>query len=248
MKKQIMTLLAVLLTFTTAIALTTLPGLNAFTYYTATFVVSPEGAGTVNPVSARVLAGTETSNITATANAGFSFEGWYAGETLLSTENPHKFTLTSDITITAKVMRAIEKWLDPAKAVWEDEGNNTATLTIGTTESYPVPIKGGEITLTLKRKEAPASIQLTIEPDDYKIATFNHWKTKTQENSLEVVKDYKYTSAHNINLTTCTKEEGNIYKPAYAAKMILYINAGEGYKAPENWTSYTWNVNNDDKD
>ena len=97
-----MTLLAVLLTCTAAIALTTLPGIHAFTYYTATFVVSPENAGTVNPASARVLAGTETSNITATANAGFSFEGWYDGETLLSTENPHKFTLTSDITITAK--------------------------------------------------------------------------------------------------------------------------------------------------
>lgn len=154
----------------------------------------------------------------------------------------------TDITITAKVMRAIEKWLDPAKAVWEDEGNNTATIIINGTESYPVPIKGGEISLTLKRKEAPASIQLTINPDDYKIATFNHWKTKTQENSLEVVKDYKYTSAGNINSTVCTKEEGNIYKPTYAAKMILYINAGEGYKAPENWASYTWNVNNDDKD
>lgn len=102
MKKQLMILLAVLLTCTTAIALTTLPGVQAFTYYTATFVVSPENAGTVNPTSAKVLAGTETSNITATANAGFSFEGWYDGETLLSTENPHKFTLNSDITITAK--------------------------------------------------------------------------------------------------------------------------------------------------
>lgn len=97
-----MTLLAVLLTCTAAIALTTLPGIHAFTYYTATFVVSPENAGTVNPTSAKVLAGTETSSITATANAGFSFEGWYDGETLLSTENPHKFTLNGNITITAK--------------------------------------------------------------------------------------------------------------------------------------------------
>ena len=102
MKKQIMTLMAVLLVSATAIALTILPGLNAFTYYTATFVVSPEGAGTVNPASAKVLAGTQTSNITATANVGYSFEGWYDGETLLSTENPHKFTLSSDITITAR--------------------------------------------------------------------------------------------------------------------------------------------------
>lgn len=94
--------MAVLLACTTAIALTTWPGLQAFTYVTATFVVAPDGAGTVSQTSARVLKGTQTSNISATANAGYSFEGWYDGETLLSTENPHKFTLNDDVTITAK--------------------------------------------------------------------------------------------------------------------------------------------------
>ncbi len=94
--------MAVLLACTTAIALTTWPGLQAFTYVTATFVVAPDGAGTVSQTSARVLKGTQTSNISATANAGYSFEGWYDGETLLSTENPHKFMLNNDVTITAK--------------------------------------------------------------------------------------------------------------------------------------------------
>ncbi|MBO5592146.1 MAG: hypothetical protein J5913_04205 [Prevotella sp.] len=102
MKRQFTILTAVLLVCTTAIALTTWPGLQAFTYVTATFVVAPDGAGTVSPTSARVLKGTQTSNISATANAGYSFEGWYDGETLLSTENPHKFTLNNDVTITAK--------------------------------------------------------------------------------------------------------------------------------------------------
>lgn len=102
MKKQILLLLVLVLTCSTAIALATLPGMHAFTYYTATFVVAPEGAGTVTPASAKVLAGTETSNITATANAGYSFEGWYIDGTLVSTENPHKFKLTADVTITAQ--------------------------------------------------------------------------------------------------------------------------------------------------
>ena len=94
--------MAVLFSCTAAIALTTWPGLQAFTYVTATFVVAPQGAGKVNPTTAKVLKGSQTSNITATANAGYSFEGWYDGETLLSTENPHKFTLNNNITITAK--------------------------------------------------------------------------------------------------------------------------------------------------
>ena len=102
MRKQIRLLIALSLLLTTTVMFATLPGLNAFTYYTATFVVMPEGAGTVNPTSAKVLSGTQTANITATANAGFSFEGWYDGETLLSTENPHQFTLNSDMTITAR--------------------------------------------------------------------------------------------------------------------------------------------------
>ena len=99
MKKQIILLLAVMLTCTAAIALA---GMQAFTYYTATFVVAPEGAGTVNPTNARVLAGTQTTDITATANAGYSFEGWYVNGELLSTENPHQFTLTADVTIIAQ--------------------------------------------------------------------------------------------------------------------------------------------------
>ena len=102
MKKQICTLMAFLLACVAVLAWTTLPGIQAFTYYTATFVVAPEGAGTVNPTSAKVLAGTQTGNITATASAGYSFEGWYINGELVSAENPHKFTLNADVTVTAQ--------------------------------------------------------------------------------------------------------------------------------------------------
>ena len=102
MKRQLTLLLAVLLTCTTAIALATLPGIQAFVQYQATFVVAPEGAGSVTPTSAKALAGTETSAITAKSNAGYTFEGWYINGELVSTENPHKFKLTADVTVTAQ--------------------------------------------------------------------------------------------------------------------------------------------------
>ena len=102
MKKQILALLTFLLACGAVFAWTTLPGIQAFTYYTATFVVAPEGAGSVSPSSSKVLAGTKTGNITATAHAGYSFEGWYIDGTLVSTENPSQFTLNSDVTITAQ--------------------------------------------------------------------------------------------------------------------------------------------------
>ena len=90
MKKQILLLLAVLMTSVTAIALTLLPGTTALTYYDATIVISPEGAGTVNPMSAHKLSGT-AAQFTATPNAGYSFEGWYDGETLLSNANDGQY-------------------------------------------------------------------------------------------------------------------------------------------------------------
>ena len=112
MKKQIVTLLTFLLASVVVLAWTTIPGIQAFTYYTATFVVAPEGAGTVNPTSAKVLAGTETGYITATASAGYSFEGWFINGELVSTENPHKFTLNADVTITAQFKE------ETANTVW----------------------------------------------------------------------------------------------------------------------------------
>lgn len=101
MKKQIMIMMAMLLACTTAIALIEMPGTTALTYYDATIVISPEGAGTVTPMTAHKLSGT-TATFTATANAGYSFEGWYDGETLLSTANPYSHIMTANITITAK--------------------------------------------------------------------------------------------------------------------------------------------------
>ena len=181
----------------------------------------------------------------------YTFNNTTLGVTDWNTDLPgwniYKADEQTEITIYAKVMRAVEKWFDPAKGVWEDEGNNTATVTVDGTD-YPVAIKSGEIEFTLMKKEAPAKVTLTIVPDDYKVASFDHWTNKNKETSLDPVKNYKYTSANNIAAENCNKEEGNIYKPAKAAKMILYINAGEGYDAPEGWTQYTWNPANDNKD
>ena len=118
MKKQILLFVAVLLTSMNALALT---------YYDATIVISPEGAGTVSPTSAHKLSGT-TATFTATANAGYSFEGWYDGETLLSTDNPYSHKMTANITITAKFKaEAAHTVLGFVKAGCEAMGSVTAS-------------------------------------------------------------------------------------------------------------------------
>ena len=101
MKKQITMLLALLMTSVAVVALAGFPDPTALTYYTVTVEVSPAGAGTVNPTSSRKLSGTN-GTFTATANAGYSFEGWYLGDTQLSTDNPYTHKHTANVTITAR--------------------------------------------------------------------------------------------------------------------------------------------------
>ena len=65
--------------------------------------IEPEGAGSVNQSGKTVFADKQFT-ITATANAGYSFAGWYVGGELVGTDNPHTFTMiaSGDMYITAK--------------------------------------------------------------------------------------------------------------------------------------------------
>ena len=92
MKKQILLLLVLLLCgMSTALA---------GKYYVT---IDPEGAGSVDKTGKSVFANAKFT-ITATANAGFAFAGWYIGGELLATDNPHTFTMAAsgDMYITAK--------------------------------------------------------------------------------------------------------------------------------------------------
>ena len=101
MQKKILTLMAVLLTCTAAIALKTLPDTQAITKFTVTVEIQPEGAGTVTPLTS-VKKNGSTDKFTATANAGYSFEGWYINDELVSTNNPYTHTFTKNATLVAK--------------------------------------------------------------------------------------------------------------------------------------------------
>ena len=68
---------------------------------TATLKVSPEDAGTVTPSATTILSGT-SFEASATANAGYRFEGWYIDGSQVSTDNPHTFTLNANTEITAQ--------------------------------------------------------------------------------------------------------------------------------------------------
>jgi len=71
------------------------------TTYFFSVAVSPEGAGTVSPASTKVVAG-DAITVSATANIGYGFSGWYNGETQLSSTNPYTVSdIASDMSLTA---------------------------------------------------------------------------------------------------------------------------------------------------
>lgn len=74
--------------------------IQAAKYYVT---IDPAGAGSVDKTGKNAFANTNFT-ITATANAGYGFAGWYVGDELVSTENPHTFTMVAsgDMYITAK--------------------------------------------------------------------------------------------------------------------------------------------------
>ncbi len=67
--------------------------------YTVTLTAS-EG-GTVTALTQSTYEAGAEITLAATANEGYAFSGFYEGSTLISVENPHTYTVTKDVTITA---------------------------------------------------------------------------------------------------------------------------------------------------
>jgi uncharacterized repeat protein (TIGR02543 family) len=68
--------------------------------YTVTVVADPVAGGTVTG-GGQYQAGS-TCTITATPNSGYYFVKWTSSDGEVTTENPHPFTVTKNITWTAK--------------------------------------------------------------------------------------------------------------------------------------------------
>ncbi|MCM1041385.1 MAG: choice-of-anchor J domain-containing protein [Bacteroides sp.] len=68
--------------------------------YMVNVSIAPEGAGTVQGMGG-YMAG-EDVELTATANTGYRFTGWYKDNAALSTENPYRFECTGNISLEAR--------------------------------------------------------------------------------------------------------------------------------------------------
>ena len=68
--------------------------------YTITVSANPAAGGTV--AGGGTYRGGKTCTLTATANVGYVFDGWYEGSTKLSSNTSYSFTVSSNRTITGK--------------------------------------------------------------------------------------------------------------------------------------------------
>ena len=97
-----MILVTMLLTSVTIVALTKWPDVLAGNTVHLSVTIDPVGAGSVErPERDIVIGGNAT--FTATANAGYGFNGWYVNGELVSTANPYQFkSVQNDLNIVAK--------------------------------------------------------------------------------------------------------------------------------------------------
>ena len=79
------------------------------------------------------------ATLTATANEGYEFVNWTSGGTVVSTENPYKFTVTADVSLVAnfkeKVVAATKLYLTP-NANWKQGDARFAAYFFGNGETW----------------------------------------------------------------------------------------------------------------
>ena len=91
--------------------------------YTITVSASPTAGGTVS--GGGTYRSGKPCTLTATPNAGYTFDGWYEGSTKLSSNTSYSFTVSSNRTITGKFIVAKTAVSLTITTEREGESNNT---------------------------------------------------------------------------------------------------------------------------
>lgn len=112
--------------------------------YTITVSASPTAGGTVSG-GGKYRSG-KTCTLTATPNAGYSFDGWYEGSTKLSSNTSYSFTVSSNRTITGK-------FASPIIITINDEEWSGVLPSIGRVFNRQIICDGHNITLELNALE-----------------------------------------------------------------------------------------------
>ena len=88
-------------------------------------------AGSETTTATEFEYGTELTLTATPSSSDYSFKQWTSGESVISTENPYTFTITSDTTLTAEFKSADEDviWIGSQVIDWSNGGSQTITVT-----------------------------------------------------------------------------------------------------------------------
>ena len=132
--------------------------------------------------------GTEAT-LTATPAEGYEFVNWTSGETVVSTENPYKFTVTADVALVANFKKAApaKLYLTP-NANWKKDNARFAAYFFGNGETWVSMTKVAgetglyEVTIPTDKKY-PNVIFCRMNPS----ASANNWNNKWNQTSDLVI-------------------------------------------------------------
>ena len=212
MKRQLTILMAVLVACTTAIALAGI--LRTQAVITVTFVVDPEGAGDVLLSGAKKTSAMAFSNmemtISAQANPGYGFAGWYIDDELKGTDaSSFKFiTAETNMTVVAKfnALAASNLTVDVKSGC---EGMGTVSVS---------PLG----TVTDKNHKYTAGTEVTILATASQGYTFDHWEL-ANGNVLSTSASYKFAVNSDMAVYAVFQQLEN-----YKADLIAFPGC-EGY-------------------
>lgn len=212
MQKKILTLMVVLLTCTATIAFKALPETQGI--ITVTFTVDPTGAGDILLSGKKTTSSMAFSNMTMTvsaqANPGYEFAGWYIDNELKGTEaSSFSFTTAeTNMTVVAKFNTLAASNLTLAVKTG-CEGMGTVSVT-----------PAGTVTGDTHKYTAGTEVTITATPA--KGYQFERWE-KGDGTELSASANYTFTTNNDITVYAVFSDF-----PGYKADLISFPGA-EGY-------------------
>ena len=180
----------------------------AITYYNVNVISANTNMGNVNSTASGSVAENTSVTVTATANPGYHFVNWTnAAGTVVTTDNPYTFTVTSDITLTAN--------FEANPVTQYTVTLNTADATMGTVSP--------EGATTVNEGESFTATATPLE--GYR---FVNWTNETGT-EVSTANPYTFTVTADVTLIAKFEVEIGINEVTLAQNISLMPNPADNY-------------------
>ena len=152
--------------------------------YNLTLSASPSAGGTVSG-GGSYQSGTNATAI-ATPNSGYTFLGWYEGETLVSSERNYTLAMNADHTLQARFQQSTGNEVHVSATAYDNGGHEISGVTLTGTGTYNV----GDTVNMVAPQESPNEM------------VFEHWAKHSGTNWVNVSSNRQcsFTAEEDVEL------------------------------------------------